>query len=59
MQLYAEQAVEQHLTNLQKLFFAQANYKDGGIWKNHQDALEKAMKQSDRYQALKDADKGF
>lgn len=57
MQLYAEQAVEQHLTNLQKSFFAQANYKDGGIWKNHQDALDKAMKQSDRYQALKDADK--
>lgn len=54
MQRYAEQAVEQHLADLQKLFMSQSKYKDWSIWKNHMDVINKAIKSSDRYEALKD-----
>ncbi len=54
MQNYAEQAVEQHMKDLQKLFVQQSGYGSGAIWKKHMDVVTKAMKQSDRYAALKE-----
>lgn len=59
MQRYAEEAVQQHLTDLQKKFIAQPGYVDGAIWKrkgNVQNILNTAIKSSDRYQMLRAQD---
>lgn len=55
MQLYAEQAVEAHLQELQKLFVAQSGYNNGTIWTQAalQKSLTDAIKGSDRYQEMK------
>jgi penicillin-binding protein 1A len=56
MQRYAEDAVQEHLTQLQKQFMAQSGYKDGSIWSkpgNIQNILNTAIKSSDRYQMLR------
>lgn len=55
MQNYGEQAVEEHLTNLQKQFLAQPGYVDGAVWKRKgavNNILMGAIKTSDRYQML-------
>jgi len=59
MQRYAEQAVEQHLKEIQKLFAAQSGYRDGSIWSKepYKSELAKALKQTERYKALKEEDK--
>ncbi|MBS1782583.1 MAG: transglycosylase domain-containing protein [Bacteroidetes bacterium] len=56
MQRYAEQAVEQHMKNLQKQFFAQSGYNDGSIWQNepYKSDLHNSLKQTDRYKSLKE-----
>jgi penicillin-binding protein 1A len=54
MQNYAEQAVAQHMKDLQKLFMQQSDYGNRAIWKKHMNVVERAMKQSDRYAALKE-----
>ncbi len=54
MQRYAEQAVEQHMTELQRQFIAQAGYRDGSVWRNHMKVIHAAMKTSGRYYALKE-----
>jgi penicillin-binding protein 1A len=54
MQRYAEAAVEEHLSSIQKLFTAQSGYRDGSVWKGHDDILDRAMKNSDRYQRMED-----
>jgi len=59
MQHYAEEAVQEHLTSLQKQFLAQPGYVDGSIWKrkgNVQNILSTAIKGSDRYQMLRGQD---
>ena len=56
-QKYAEEAVEQHLTELQKLFVGQTGYKNGAIWDGHKDIIDAAIKSSDRYNLLKDLGK--
>lgn len=56
MQEYAEQAVTQHMADLQKLFMQQSGYANRAVWKNHQKVIENAIKQSDRYRMMKDAD---
>lgn len=59
MQRYAEEAVQEHLTNLQKQFMGQPGYVDGSIWKrkgNVQTILNTAIKSSDRYQMLRGQD---
>jgi penicillin-binding protein 1A len=59
MQRYAEEAVQEHLTDLQKQFLAQPGYVDGSIWKrkgNVQNILMNAIKSSDRYQMLRNQD---
>ena len=54
MQNYAEQAVEQHMKDLQKMFMQQSGYGSGTIWKKHMDVVTRAMKQSERYAAMKE-----
>jgi penicillin-binding protein 1A len=54
MQRYAEQAVQQHISEIQKLFTAQSNYKDGSIWKKNAKYLTQSVKDCERYLALKE-----
>jgi len=57
MQRYAEEAMQEHLTELQKQFMAQGPYKDGTVWtksSNAQNILIAAIKASDRYQSLRE-----
>ncbi|MFI5196180.1 MAG: penicillin-binding protein 1A [Chitinophagales bacterium] len=60
MQRYAEEAMQEHLTELQKLFLAQSGYKDGSIWdkggSNIQNILKASIKGSDRYQMFRNQD---
>ncbi|MCW3463575.1 penicillin-binding protein 1A [Chitinophaga nivalis] len=56
MQLYAEEAVAKHLQTLQKFLSAQADVKSGNVWKKWPKYLDKYMKESDRYRAMKDDD---
>jgi len=56
MQHYAEEAVDEHMAELQKEFISQGSYRDGSVWQKHQDILMQGIKQSDRYQMLKDED---
>ncbi len=59
MQRYAEEAMQEHLTELQKQFMAQSGYRDGSVWEkgaksNVQNILNSSIKASDRYQSFKD-----
>lgn len=54
MQEYAEEAVAQQMPALQKALNAQSNIKSGKVWKDHENVLEAAMKQSDRWDNLKE-----
>ena len=54
MQEYAEEAVAQQMPALQKALDRQANIKNGKVWKGYENVLEAAMKNSDRWAALKD-----
>lgn len=56
MQRYAEEAVQQHLSDIQKLFVGQGAYKDGSVWNNPEvkNILKAAITDCDRYQLLKD-----
>ncbi len=54
MQTYAEQAVEQHMADLQKQFMAQRGYGNYAVWKEHMDIIRSAIKQSDRYRMMKE-----
>lgn len=53
MQQYAEDAVSRHISYMQKILSAQKNIKNGSVWKEHENVLEAAMKQSDRWKNLK------
>ncbi len=54
MQLYAEEAVASHMPTLQKVLNTQATLKNGKIWKDHENVLKTAMKNSDRWKNMKD-----
>ncbi len=58
MQRYAEEAMQEHLTDLQKQFMAQSGYRDGAVWaktnNTAQTILNASIKACDRYQAFKD-----
>ncbi len=54
MQEYAEEAVAIQMTALQHNVNARGIIKSGAIWKEHENVLEQAMKQSDRWQNLAD-----
>jgi penicillin-binding protein 1A len=53
MQLYAEEAVARHMAYLQKEFNKQSNIKTGTVWKDFNNQLELAVKQTDRWRNLK------
>ncbi|WP_081144972.1 transglycosylase domain-containing protein [Niastella vici] len=53
MQQYAEDAVSKHIAYMQKILIAQKNIKNGSVWKDHENVLEAAMKQSDRWKNMK------
>ncbi|HVW59523.1 MAG TPA: transglycosylase domain-containing protein, partial [Puia sp.] len=54
MQLYAEEAVASRLPVLQKALSAQYSIRKGLIWKEHQNILDAAMRNSDRWRNLED-----
>ncbi|MFL5739829.1 MAG: penicillin-binding protein 1A [Flavisolibacter sp.] len=54
MQTYAEEAQAQQMPMLQKVLNAQSNIKKGTVWKGHENVLEAAMKNSDRWRNLKE-----
>ena len=49
MQTYAEEAMAGQMPMLQKALNAQSNIKKGTVWKGHEDILDRAMKNSDRW----------
>lgn len=53
MQSYGEEAVAQHLKDLQKVFYQQANIKSGSVWKRRDEELQRLIKTSDRYRTMK------
>lgn len=53
MQRYAEEAVKEHLTELQKQF--DDHWKGRVPWADHPEIIDNAMKQSERYMELKEA----
>ena len=59
MQRYAEEAMQEHLTELQKTFLAQPAYHDGSVWTksaNIQTILNSSIKSSERYQNFRTLD---
>ncbi len=54
MQQYAEEAVSQHMPSMQRILNAQNDIKSGSAWKNHENVLEAAMKQSERWNNMKE-----
>ncbi len=52
MQRYAEEAVKEHLTELQKQFYD--HWKGRVPWADHPEIIDNAMKQSERYAELKE-----
>lgn len=51
MQLYAEEAVIRHMANMQKKFNSQL---PKNVWKGHEDILNRAMRESDRWRQMKE-----
>ncbi|BAV08463.1 penicillin-binding protein 1A [Filimonas lacunae] len=49
MQQYAEEALAKHYSTMQKVLSSQSDIKSGSVWKGHENILEAAMKQSDRW----------
>ena len=61
MQIYADEAVAKQMPILQKALSAQYNIRKGTVWKDHQNILETAIRNSDRWstqedQGMSDAD---
>src|SRR5258708_35648659 len=54
MQIYADEAVAKQLPILQRNLSAQYDIRKGLIWKDHQNILEAAMRNSDRWHNLED-----
>ncbi|MGN6476487.1 MAG: transglycosylase domain-containing protein [Flavipsychrobacter sp.] len=56
MQRYAEQAVEQHMQDIQKVFDAQPYNKNGSAWVKFKDFFDHSVKDCERYRLLKEQD---
>ncbi|HWR33832.1 MAG TPA: transglycosylase domain-containing protein, partial [Chitinophagaceae bacterium] len=54
MQEYAEEGLAIQMTLLQKGIDARADMKNGSIWKKHENILEKAIRESDRWKNLEE-----
>jgi penicillin-binding protein 1A len=53
MQLYAEEAVAKHMSYMQKILNRQEDIRTGSVWKDHENILEAAMHQTDRWKNMK------
>ncbi len=53
MQLDAEEAVIQHISQMQKILSSQSDIKKGTVWKGHENVLQAAMQVSDRWKNMK------
>lgn len=53
MQLDAEEAVDQHIAEMQKILSSQSDIKKGTVWKGHENVLQSAMQVSDRWKNMK------
>lgn len=54
MQIYAEEAVAKHIVQMQKILNAQSNIKTGSVWNKHQNVLENAMRNTDRWSHMEE-----
>jgi len=54
MQEYAEEAIAEWMPNMQKILNATGSVKNGTVWKNFENVIEAAMKQSDRWANMKE-----
>ncbi|MBI3718958.1 MAG: transglycosylase domain-containing protein [Sphingobacteriales bacterium] len=54
MQMYAEEAVARHVSALQQSYNQRADVRNGSVWDGHESILERAMKDSDRYNKMKE-----
>lgn len=52
MQVYAEEAVNAQVPNLQRALVRQGFIKNGGVWKGRENILDRAMKESERWKTL-------
>ncbi|MFM7840200.1 MAG: transglycosylase domain-containing protein, partial [Chitinophagaceae bacterium] len=52
MQIYAEEAVARHLPVLQKVLSSQRSLRTDAVWKGHENVLQAAMRNSDRWKNL-------
>src|SRR5579872_594286 len=55
MQAYADEAVDQQMPVLQKMLDAQHEIRNGSVWADHQNILDAAMHNSERWQDEEDA----
>ncbi len=55
MQAYADQAVDMQMPILQKMLDAQKSIRSGAVWADHNNILEAAMRNSERWQNEEDA----
>ncbi|HEV2482653.1 MAG TPA: transglycosylase domain-containing protein [Puia sp.] len=55
MQAYADQAVDMQMPLLQHMLDAQKNIRSGAVWADHNNILEAAMRNSERWQNEEDA----
>ncbi len=53
MQMDAEEAVDKHMAQMQKLLNGQSDIKKGTVWKGHENVLQAAMHASDRWKNMK------
>ena len=54
MQQYAEEAMAQQMIALQRSVNARSSIKNGTIWKEHEKILERAIKESDRWNSMEE-----
>ncbi|HEY4107605.1 transglycosylase domain-containing protein [Puia sp.] len=54
MQQYADSAVARQMPILQKELDGQKNIRDGGVWSDHKNILEAAMRSTERWQSEED-----
>ncbi len=54
MQSYAEQAVEQHMPNVQSKLNYSLKSKSNELWKNHERVIMKAIKYSERWKSMQE-----
>ncbi len=54
MQQYAEESMQAHMPNIQSRLTSSLKYRGDKLWKGHENILENAMKQSERWKNMKE-----